>query len=168
VSVRGAYHEAGHVLVSRSLGRPVESVSAAPQGSGGVTRGVPLPPDATADEIEQALVVVFAGEAAEEYADRAAAPASNGNDHDPWFTVGELEALADVGESAGTPSDRAAVDHYRELIGEERVERARALAAELVWRLATVGQLSKLAAELSTRNRLTSDEIEQILQGGES
>jgi hypothetical protein len=132
-----------------------------------VTRGEPLSADATPDEIESALVVAFAGEAAEKYADRATAPVRNGNRHDPWFTAGEMEALVEVAETADSPSDGDVVDHYRERLGAERVERARSFAVELVWRLAAVGQLSLLAQQIFERHHLTSTEIEEILEGRE-
>lgn len=64
--VRIAYHEAGHALIARSLGRALESVSLS--FAGGLVRQEPLAENATDDEIERALVVVFAGPEAERYA----------------------------------------------------------------------------------------------------
>jgi hypothetical protein len=166
VNARGAFHEAGHALVSRALGRSVASVSINPLSGGGVTIGEPLRGDATPKEIEAALTVAFAGEAAEEYADGAVTPVRNGSSADPYFTLGELSALADADTANGRPSDGEAIDHYRARIGAEAVERARALAVELVWREASLGRLSLLAGEIFARHHLNDTEIEQILEGG--
>jgi hypothetical protein len=166
MDVKAAYHEAGHALVAKSLGRAVESVSVAPLGVGGAVNGEPLPSDATPDQIEKALVVAFAGQAAEEYADRAAAPASNGSVGDPYFSLGELSALADSEAARDKPRDREVIAYYRDLIGDEAVQRAHELAVELVWRFASLGRLSLLAGELCARNHLTNTEIDEILEGG--
>jgi hypothetical protein len=167
VNARAAFHEAGHVLVALSLGRSVESVSVTPLAGGGVTIGEPLRGDATPEEIEAALTVAFAGEAAEQYADEAVAPVRNGDGGDPYFTVGELAALADADTADGRPSDGEAIDYYRDRIGAEAVERARALAVELVWRHAALGRLSLLAGEIFARHHITNTELEQIIGGEE-
>lgn len=71
MSERAAYHEAGHALAARALGLTVDSVSLGPFDGGGVTQlRQRLAADSTLDEIERALTVLFAGEAAERYARR--------------------------------------------------------------------------------------------------
>jgi ATP-dependent Zn protease len=160
VSVRLAYHEAGHALVARSLGRRVESVSLSLKG--GLVRQEPLESGATDEEIERALVVVFAGCEAEQYAPFGPDPKRNGDD--PYFTDGELAAMALGDESGDVPSDEDVVAHYTERIGEEATERARSLAAELVERKHAIGQLKLLADELLWRNHMTGEDVERLLE----
>lgn len=154
-----AYHEAAHALVALSLGRRIESVSLGP--GGGMLRGEPLAPDATDEEIELGLTVVFAGSEAERYAPSGPDPQRNGDD--PYFTSGELAAMALKDESGDVPSDEDVIRHYTERLGEEAIERARSLAAELVEREAAIGRLELLADELLWRNHLTGDDIERLL-----
>jgi hypothetical protein len=160
--LRIAYHEAGHALVARSLGRRVDSVSLAPD-RGGAMRGEPLGPDATDEELERALVVVFAGSEAERYAPSGPDPARNGDD--PWFSDGEMAAMAlNEKSEEKRPSDEDVIAHYTARIGAEAVERARELAAELVDRLAALGRLELLADELLWRSHLTGGDVERLLE----
>ena len=160
--VRMAYHEAGHVLVARQMGRRVESVSVSLNG--GTTRGDPLPPDASPAEIEQSLVVVFAGRFAERHAPPELFVPTAWSD--PYFTPGEAEAehLAATNGEAERPTDDDVVAHYADRVGAEAVERAQALAEELVWRADGLGDLERLANELMRRNHLGGAEVEQLLE----
>jgi hypothetical protein len=162
---RLAYHEAGHALVARSLGRRVDSVSVTLDG--GATRGSPLAQDASPAEVEQALTVVFAGRCAERHAPAALYVPREWAD-DPYFTVGEMTAQ-DVAAKNGDserPSDDDVVAHLSARIDAEAVDRARALAEELVWRQAELGRLEALASELLRRSHLSGEEVEEILEKG--
>jgi hypothetical protein len=154
--VRTAYHEAGHALVARDLGRRVDSISVGV--GGGFLRQEPLAPNGTDEEIERALVIIFAGAEAEKHAPDVP---WQGNGGDPWLTDGELAILAARDENP--PSDEAAIEHYTERIGAEAVERARELAAELVERMHAIGRLERLADELLFRGHLTGDDVERLL-----
>lgn len=159
MSLRYCYHEAGHALIARDLGRKVESLAAS--AVGGAVREEALAPNGTEEEIRRGLLVVFAGREGEKYAplDRPAKAEENGH-----VSVGELEALSLTHlalESA--PSDEAVIAHYTERIGREAVEEARELAVELVARKAATGTLERLADELSWRGVITGDELEVIL-----
>lgn len=125
-------------------------------------RGESLAPEATDEELERGLVVVFAGQEAERYAPSGPDPNRNGDD--PYFTEGELAYLALKDESGEVPSDVDVITHYTERLGEEAVERARSLAAELVERMHVLGKLERLADELLWRNHLTGEDVERLLE----
>ena len=157
--VATAWHEAGHALVARALGRRVESVSIGMRG--GSMRQEPLPPDASDEEIESALVVVLAGAEAERLAPAGPAPERNGDD--PWLSDGELAAIAAEDSSGDRVSDEDVIARFAERIGEEAIERARELAAELVLRYAALGRLEQLADEILFRSHLTGDDLDRLL-----
>lgn len=167
---RVAYHEAGHALVAIQVGRPVESVGLL--RGGGATRGFPLAQDASPEEIVRALTVVLAGSAAEAHAPALAGPsirAVPSADTDPWLSpAGELaaELAEDEDPAQARPSDDDLVAHWQDRIGPEAVERARALASELVEREAALGRLHLLALELLRRRHLSGAEVTATLEGG--
>jgi hypothetical protein len=164
---RLAYHEAGHALVARSLGRRVDSVSVTLGVA--ATRGAALARDASADEVEAALTVVFAGRCAERHAPAALYVPREWAD-DPYFTVGEMTAQ-DVADKEGDrerPSDDDVVAHLSARLDAAAADRARALAEELVWREAEVGRLEALATELMRRNHLSGADVEAILEKGQT
>jgi ATP-dependent Zn protease len=164
VSLLVAYHEAGHALVALDFKRRVDSVSLVP--GGGRMRQEPLAPDATGEEIERALVVIFAGAEAERYAPPKSWERNGG---DPWLTDGELAMLArpETDEARSDdekrPSDEDVIAHYTERIGSEAIERAREFAREYVERLHVVGRLKRLADELLFRGHLTGDDVERLM-----
>jgi hypothetical protein len=158
MSVRLAWHEAGHALIARSLGRRVESVSIGP--GGGAVREEPLAPNGTDEEIESSLAVVFAGLEAERYA--PSGPERNGDS--PWFTPEEVAMLEAEPVLADGPSDDAVVEHYESRLGAEAVERARELSRELVMREHVIGRLGQLAGELLWRHELTGPDLERLLE----
>jgi hypothetical protein len=156
VSLRLAYHEAGHALVALFLGRSVESVSIGP--GGGVVRQEPLPAEATDEEIKRGLVVVFAGQEAERYA-----PPQERDDDDPWLTPQEMVMLDAEPVVLDAPSDEAVIEHFTKRLGPEEVDDARAFAAEIVERQWRVGRLEQLADELLWRTSLAGEDIERLL-----
>jgi hypothetical protein len=160
-SLRLAYHESGHALIARDLGRRVESVAISPDG--GAVHEEPLAPNGTPEEIERGLVVVFAGLAAQNYAPPGPiSPAALEKADSNGGIVPGLVALRDVDFQA-TPSDDDVVEHYRERIGDEAVERAKVLAYQLVDRKYLIGQLQQIADELLWRGVLSGDDLEKLL-----
>jgi hypothetical protein len=131
---RVAYHEAGHVLVGLGLGRQIDSASLALHG-GGVTKFVKGAVDATLEQLERGLVMLFADKAAERFAPSFAFPGT-WSDDDPWLWPSE-ELAAEVASDKnpdirGLPTDEDQVGRIEARVGAEAVERARALAEELV------------------------------------
>ena len=161
--VRCAWHESAHAVVAVRLGRHVESVSLDPATGAGVTKAEPLPPDASPGEIERALVVALAGREGERWVPELPSRASENGRDDPYFSGLELTAMVAVEESAERPTDEAAIEHYRQKIGDEAIERARALSAELVERAAVVGQLEAVADALLLNAHLDARDLEAIL-----
>ena len=163
MSIRLAYHEAGHALVALSFGARVKSVSFGPDG--GFVRREPLTPGETPEEIERDLVIAFAGPEAERYAPQT----WDQWNHGPWLTDGEeraLQATPGTGDSPLSwelPSDKDVIEEYTKQLGDEFVERAREFAVELVDRAYRTGRLEKLADELFIRGDLTGEEIERLL-----
>jgi hypothetical protein len=156
VSLRLAYHEAGHALAAQFFSRRIESVSIGPNG--GALRQEPLPPEATNEEIKQGLVVVFAGVEAERYA-----PPQERDKDDPWLTPQEMAVLGAEPVVMDRPSDEDVIDHYTKRLGTQEVEDARAFAAEIVDRFWRVGRLEQLADELLWRTSLSGEDIERLL-----
>ncbi len=154
--LRSCYHESAHALVARGLKRRFESVGL--DRNGGAMRGEPLPPNASAEEIERALIVIFAGREGEKYVPEFA----RGHDG-PWLTPGEMVALDTEPDGDGRPSDAEIIEHYRAIIGDEAVTRAQETAEELVERKWRVGHLERLADELMLHGALTASEIEALL-----
>ena len=161
--VKCAWHEAAHVVVAVRLGRHVESVSLDPATGAGVTVAEPLAPDASPAEIERALVVALAGREGERWVPELPSRASENGRDDPYFSAQELAAMVATEESAERPTDEEAVEHYRKSIGDEAIERARTLAAELVERSAVVGQLEVVADALLLHAHLDARDLEAIL-----
>jgi len=159
VSLRACYHEVGHALVTRALGRRVELIAACPDG--GVTRQAPLAADASPEEIERGLVAAFAGEIAEGYAPPAPSALEVADWNGGEALVAGLLALRDV--EPERPSDEDAIEHYRQKIGDEAVERARMLSVELVGRLHDLGRLEAVADRLYLVGVLTGDDLETLL-----
>jgi hypothetical protein len=160
--VRAAFHESAHALLSRDFRRPLELVAISPDG--GVTKAsAPFAGDGSDEELERAVVLVLAGEIGATYAPaaplnvEAASHAGTNGGPDPYAGL-----LATAGLPDG-PSDHDVVERAREILGDEAIERARALAVELVERKATTGILQRLADELLWRGALTGDELERIL-----
>jgi hypothetical protein len=167
--IEACYHEAGHALVARAVGRPLELVAVSVDGGLTKTAG-PLAADRTDEELEKALTVILAGEAAERYAptapsgSAAAAQAADSNggggggDAYSDGLVAMMTARADDG-----PTDAEVVARYREDLGDEAFERAWRLAHELVDRKAVLGQLELVADRLYLHGVLTSDDLDRIL-----
>ena len=157
MSLRLAFHEAGHALAANFLGRRVESVQIGP--GGGVVRQEPLQAEATDEEIKRGLVVVFAGVEAERYA-----PPQERDEDNPWLTPQEMATLDAEPVVSDAPSDEDVIDHFTKRLGPEEVEDARAFAAEIVERQYRVGRLEQLADELLWRPSLTGEDIERLLR----
>ena len=163
-SVRLNYHEAGHALIARALGRPLDLVALGPDG-GMIKATSPLAGEGSPEALEESLVVTFAGEIAERYAPSsplsmsAALHADSNGGPDPFaglLTTSEHELTEQ-------PSDDELVEHYRARLGDEVIERARALAVELVDRKAVLGDLELVADRLLLAGLLTSDDLDRIL-----
>ena len=166
MSIRLAYHEAGHALVARDFGARVKSVLFFP-GGGAVVRE-PFEPGETPEELERDLVIAFAGREAERHA-----PQISSWD-DPWFTAGEL-ALLPLPESAtrtadetlkppeDAPSDDDVIARETERLGPEAAASAREFAAELVDRFYRSGKLERLAREIFVCGRLSADDLDRLL-----
>jgi hypothetical protein len=151
------------VLVARALGRRVHSVSVTLED--GAVRGAALAQDASPAEVEQALAVAFAGVCAERHVPREPMPRI-WTRKNPWLSGGEAtaQALAVENGDSKRPHDGELIAYWEGQIGSEAVERARALAEELVEREAAIGRLETLAIELLFRSHLSGADIEQILE----
>jgi hypothetical protein len=157
-----AYHEASHALVARALGRPLQTVAISVDG--GVTRtSEPLAGSGSNEELERMAVILFSGQAGETYAPKLPAVAVNAEENGhaslDAFTAG---LIATTGTTDG-PSDASVLEQIGEKIGPEAMERARALAVELVDRNHVVGQLERVADELLWRGELSGDDVEVLL-----
>lgn len=152
-----SYHEAAHALIARSLGRPVEVVSILAEGGGVTATAGPIAGDRSPEALEQALVIVFAGDVGSAYAPRsgnpdiAAAAGANGGGVVPT-----------EGDAYG-PTDAEIIERYRADLGDEAIERARALAVELVDRMAVLGVLERVADRLYLSGLLTADDLERLV-----
>ena len=161
--VRAAWHESAHAVTALRLGRHVESVSLDPLTGAGVTVAEPLSPDASPAEVERALVVALAGREGERWVPELPSRASENGRDDPYLSAQGLAAMVAVEESAERPTDEDVIAHYEERIGAEAVERAGALARELVERSAVVGQLELVADALLLHAHLDARDLEAIL-----
>jgi len=157
MSIQACYHEAGHALIARSMGRPVKLIAVSPDG--GITQTTePLAGDKTAAELEKALTIILAGEAAAGYAPAGPSPDAVAA-ADPYGGIG---IVPEHGADSG-PDDDQVVDVYRQRLGDETVERCRELAVELVGRERDLGQLGRVADALYLRGLLDAQDLEEIL-----
>ena len=157
-----AYHESGHALVARALGRPLEMISVSIEG--GLTRtSEPAAAARTDEELERTATIILAGEVAQSYAPRvpldAPSSAQNGHMELDAFTAG----LIATAEGADGPLDSDVLEQIRQKIGDQAVARARALAVELVERKAARGVLERVADRLLLVGVLTSGDVEALL-----
>ena len=157
-----AYHESGHALVARALGRPLEMISVSIEG--GLTRtSEPAAAARTDEELERTATIILAGEVAQRYAPRvpldAPSSAQNGHMELDAFTAG----LIATAEGADGPLDSDALEQIRQKIGDEALERSRTLATELIERQAVLGYLERVADQLLLYGVLTGDDLETLL-----
>ena len=109
-------------------------------------------------------MILFAGEVAEAYAplgphvpDAQAHADSNGGDAIPLAGVATIRAEG--------PHDDEVVEHFRNLVDDETIERCRALAVEFIERdsVPAINRLETVADALFLHGYLSGDDLEAIL-----